>query len=413
MYKKTKKKIIVGNSIYKFYLYMVLFSLAFSPLRTFGVFNVQSLNNLLVPLITVVLFFIWLLKLNYKVYVDRLTLSLLLMFFQGLIVGIFREANLYYLLSDLFAIFAALFTYNVCSLLQIKVQDMIVLLSRISKLIVFLSSIVIATDYIITYFFQSYSYLSYGDYLALIPFSYFLFYRNKLLLFLTVGMIFFGAKVGAMISAIGIFFTYLLLTKARKLSPGILIIIVVILLSFSTFLLYYFRSYEPETHSLFGDIIAKIQGYNYFYYNQANVNTDNYGAGRMIEITSSLQAFSILPGLPYLFGAGAGFTYEANRFGAEIHNVHLSIVNIFEKHGIILAILFYVEWLRALYKSYKITLRTIDVQAKKLSGVMCCFCVGAFIFSFTAFSIFVVLSSWFFLGFINRLEYQQNLLLKS
>lgn len=352
------------------------------------------------------MFLAWVLKENQKIYIDNMTLILISIFAQGLIVGFLRENSNYYILSDLFAIFAALFTYSMSSLIKINTQLLSKYLKKMVGYILFFSGFVIGLDYLIAYYFEGQSYLSYGDYLLLIPFSYYLFYRNTGRLFLTITMIFFGAKVGAMVAALSIVFTYKLILKANKISAGVLMIYVMFTLLFGAFFMYTLKDYQPGNETVFSSVLSKIQSYNYFHYNKEYEDLDAFGAGRMDEVNSSLDLFKKLDGFPFVFGAGSGFVYDSLRKGDGeiVHNVHLSALNIIEKHGIPLTIIFYWSWLALLYRSYKIATQVSHVENQKLIGVMCCFCIGVFAFSFTAFSVFGVLTMWFFLGFINSIR---------
>jgi hypothetical protein len=169
--------------------------------------------------------------------------------------------------------------------------------------------------------------------------------------------------------------------------------------------MYLVKDYSPDFETAL-PVIVKMQDYNYFHYRESNKDADKYGAGRMLEITESFDTFDRLSGLPYIFGGGAGFLYNIsidNAFQAT-HNVHFSILNMLEKYGLILSMLFYFYWVRLLYTNCRYCLSIQNRDFRMTFRVMIAFCVGMFVFSFTAFTIFVELYPWFFLGFMNTLR---------
>lgn len=394
----------IGNMI-PFLLYFLLTSIYFiaTPLRTFGIFEALLLTKFFLPIVMGAMFLIWITKLKKILFKDKMTFLLTLMFFQSLLVGVLRGNDRYYLISDLFTLFAAFFTYSFSSTIAINFVTLRFLFKIIANCFLIVGGLVIGIDYFLIYFLGMEAYFSFGESYLLFPFCYYLFHKLKFRFYLTTLLIFFGGRVGLLLACGGSFFIYYLLSHNYKVTRKTLLFWVVIILLTINALMYTIKDYQPNTGFL-SNVLTKLQNYNYFHYATEYNDLENYGAGRVAEIINSMQAYSALPGYPYLSGSGAGFVYdlEVDHMTIVTHNVHFSILNIIEKYGLPLTIMFYSAWISLLYQSYAVAYSLKKTLLNNVFGVIGCFCIGMFVFSFTAFTVFIELFPWFFLGFINN-----------
>lgn len=392
---------------YKVYFFLTIFYFLVSPLRTLGIFQALTLVKLFVPICLGFMVVFWLTKTDGKLYKDQMVIVIVLMFCQSLIIGAFRDNNYYYFVSDLFTLFAAGFTYSFSSVIKFPSVVLNKIFKNAANSLFVIGIFVVFIDYFFTYYFNMASYLSYGESYLLFPFGYYLFYKHKIRATVLFAVVFLGGRVGLILACLCSLAVYYLLSKNRKLSINALVALSLFLF-FVNITMYSIKDYSPEEDTVLAPVLYKLQNYNYYHFKQ-NCDHDigQFGAGRVAEIDGSLAKYSALSGFPYLFGGGAGFLYDIDDRTEGInatHNVHVSVINIVEKYGFPLSLLFYASWLKLLYRSYFLALSWGKHEVRKNLGVMCSFCVGMFFFSFTAFTVFIELFPWFFLGFINNIK---------
>src|SRR5690606_5750273 len=100
----------------------------------------------------------------------------------------------------------------------------------------------------------------------------------------------------------------------------------------------------------------------------------------------ALLKFNQLTLFPYLLGGGAGFTYDMyymGEFRPNMHNTHFSPVSLVIRYGVPLTLLFYILILISFSRLYNQLL--YFQQENKMARMMYYYCIGAFVFSFTAF----------------------------
>ena len=384
----------------KIYSFFVIVYFSLSPLRTFGVYQALNITKISVVVTLVMSVFVWGWT-SRKIYKDSMTVLLLFMLNVSVVIGLLRRNDMYYIVSDFFSLLAALCVYSFSGSLRINPINAKIVIGYVSSGLWFVSLAVVCVDYFFTYYMGIPSYLSYGESYMLLPFSYFLFNKKKFKVISLFFCIFLGGRVGVFLGCIAVCIAYFVM-NSRTVSMKKLIFFSLFLFSCLNIVMYCVKDYSPE-YGVALPIVNKLQNYNYFHFNESSQDLGQYGAGRMSEIEESFNAFSNLAFFPYILGGGSGFLYNLSVLDVveATHNVHFSVLSIVEKYGFILAAMFYFYWIKILYINFEYYSLIKNLERKNIFGVMLAFCTGMFVFSFTAFTVFVELYPWFFLGFMN------------
>lgn len=410
MYYKKNESRQTSLKIFKLYMMFVLIVELISPLRTYHVLNTAVYYKYVLAIIISLIFFCIIYYQKRVFFLDFFAKLMIFLILQTAVVGLFYQHELYYFFSDIIAPSFSLVVYIFANTFNLNPSKLQITLEKLSLFALWIGVIVIFFDYFYGMYTGIGSYLSYGSCILLFPLSYYLLYGPNALVLATLLAIFMGAKVGVIFSAGFLIFIALVVKKRVKFSRTSLITLFIVITVLGNFTLYFVKDYEVEGSSIISPVLNKIQQYNYFHYQKFNDSFDTYGSGRFAEVHASLDQFSLLSAWSYIYGSGAGFVYGGSDayYGGDTqqnytHNVHISPITIIQRYGIIMGCIFYLAWLSLLYKNYQFSVQQIFFN-NRVPAVMLCYCIGMFFFSFSAFSIFVDLTTWFFLGFTNRLR---------
>lgn len=390
-------------NVIKFYIVCMAIMASVGMLRLLDIFNTAVLIRFVVPLcflFTLVLFHH---KLSARFRVNSFILFGFLMCIYGVLIGILRRQDTYFIVADtmtIFIAFVSFFVFYSNGDFDIKSLENVISFGSYAILIGSLINILIA--YAIIAIKGRTFYLAFGDLDMILPMAWFLLKKQKKPFVISVILILMSVKVGAIISMCSVLLLHYFLSKNYSLSK-VAIGFVVMFMLFNV-CMYYGRNVDlgGGTTNVVNDVFSKLQGYNYYSLNESDKNSEDFGGSRVAEIYYSLDKLSQYEMAPYLFGAGHGFVYDGFYMGESFeknHNVHVSPISLLTKYGAVFTALFYCFIFSALGRAYKFFYSNKEVRSYQL---MFYFCFGSIVFSFTAYSLFVNLLFWFFLGILMR-----------
>ena len=389
------------------YMLMLVIMSPLTIVRLTGLFNAAVLVRIILPLVFLsFLVFIWE-KCKSRISLDVFSYFLLIVCFTGSLFGALRSNDPYLIIADTGAILIASVIYIVSQQPNIYPLKLKKILEIFAYAMFASESLTVLLGYALKFMGVTF-YMSLSSVLALFPIAWFLStrrYRLVLAMFLVVML---GGKVGVMLSALVIILVHLLLLKRLSLKyllvGGFLFFIAINATLFSI------KDVEFSETGPFGATLSKIQYQNPYSLTVEDIllegedqNVEEYGGGRVAEVIFSMSKLLSLGNQPLLTGGGHGFSYDYIVGGVifnDVHNVHLSPVSLLVKYGLIVTLLYYVCTILLFNKYYRYL---ITYSNEPLVFALFYFCVGNFVFSFTAYSIFVVGLYWFFLGFLTNL----------
>ncbi|WP_417319148.1 hypothetical protein [Emcibacter sp.] len=401
---------------YVFVTYMATL-VVMSPMalvRLTGLFNAAVFVRIILPLLFVgAMIFLWH-KVRGRLKVDGFAWFLFSLCFYGFFWGFFRSNDLYVIVADTASILIALAIYIVSQQRVVYPLKLETYFNFFAYAMLIGDSITVLIGYILRY--SGFPiYMSFGNVMALFPFVWFLATKNYKWAAVVFFVIVLSGKVGVMMAVPVIVLAHILL--AYKKSLGSLVVYGILLLVGINVLLFAIKDIKFTESGVFGAALVKIQYQNpyritiediQFQGDDSDNNAQEYGGGRVGEVIYSLKALSEMNYKPFLTGGGHGFVYdfyEPGRVLKDIHNVHLSPISLTVKYGVILTVFYYLGVLFLFGRYYKFLL---VYDKNPMPFAMLYFCVGNFIFSFTAYSIFVVGVFWFFLGFLRNIASTEN-----
>jgi hypothetical protein len=127
------------------------------------------------------------------------------------------------------------------------------------------------------------------------------------------------------------------------------------------------------------------------------------GSNRLLEVYYAIEGLDKYYG-SWIFGAGAGYTYEINygTFSEELRNVHVSPISIFVKFGAIFLILFY-SYL--LYIVHKLRNKHKLMKNHIYTSLLIYMIIYLMFYQFTAYVFVGDLSFWLVFGLMNAKLY--------
>ncbi|NUW68972.1 hypothetical protein [Vibrio coralliilyticus] len=383
----------------KVYTLLVASFSALEILRLANLYNIAELNKVVTLLVGIpaVLLVLVKFKSNLIKYSFFNALLLILLLF-GVLFGFAYGNKSYYVVADAATVSIAISMLFLFSSIDVRKEALNRYLLYSSYLLLLASFLGISFGYIAVYIFGKEVYFSFGSVAMLLPATYFLVFKKRISLFLSILTIVAGGKVGVILSFIVIFFFYQVAKRRISLSRVILASMIAIsLVAFVS------NSYISSIEQPATGVVGKLKSYSYDTFK--NYSADqilNFGGGRLAEVYHSWNKFSSYDGLPLITGAGFGFVYDNYYRGSvlkDVHNVHISFITLTLRHGVLLVIIFYLSLIllfKRLYKSLFI------ISPSKNYQVLLLFCLGSFVFSFTAFNLFATLFNWIFLGILVR-----------
>ncbi len=395
------KNDLYAFNLLKLYTFIVAVISSLEVLRLSGVYNIAELNKLTTLLIGIPATFIVFSKLtSSSLRQSSFGVLLFVLIVDGILLGMIYNHDLYYIAADIATVLFSLVFLYLFSSIKIDILSLKRYLKWAANILLVMSVLGIASNYIAIFIFNQKIYFSFGGVSLLLPLSYYLIYKQRLLTVFTILTIVAGGKVGVMVAAfIVIIFQF---WGERGIAMHRVFIASIVSILFIGLLFSSFVSLESEVSGgLSEGVLGKLRAYSYTsFIEKTDEEMINFGGGRFSEVFYSWSKFSTYSGFPLLTGAGFGFVYDSYYLGVEqkdIHNVHLSFVTILLRHGVILGGIFYVLFICFFIKYYdKIFRKYFIVQYQ----VLYLFCIGSFVFSFTAFNLFATLFNWMFIGLL-------------
>lgn len=381
-----------------------------SPLtivRLTGVFNAAVLVRLFLPLVFICfIIFLWE-KSKKKITIDGFTMFLLGSCFYGVVVGLLRTNDLYFIVADTASIIIACTIYLVSQQTVVYPLKLKNIFDVLAYAMVCSESLTVFTGYFLKFIGVSF-YMSLGNVMALFPFVWFLANKRYMWAMTMSIIIVLGGKVGVLLALLTIILIHILLVFKKKIK--FLLVYGLVMLIAVNMTLFSIKDIKFSGTGFFGAALSKIQYQNPYRLTVKDIflesdtdDLESYGGGRVREVVYSMAKLTKMNYWPIIAGGGHGFSYDLFAGGEvlyDVHNVHLSPISLLVKYGLILTISYYLGILLLFRKFYRYLLNNHN---DPIPFALFYFCVGNFIFSFTAYSIFVVGVFWFFMGFLKNI----------
>ncbi|MBL7978399.1 MAG: O-antigen ligase family protein [Bacteroidetes Order II. Incertae sedis bacterium] len=249
-------------------------------------------------------------------------------------------------------------------------------------------------------------YLSGPGYTLLLPLSYYANLNNATMAFVLV-LIFFSTKRGAILMALGVSLLSLFLGRKyfkkeitknslyRNILIGLFAVILVIALALNPRGNVWINKQLNNVITIFD---YKVLGFlEVDISNQRQL--DRLGSGRITEAESAMNA---MKPIDWIIGGGHGFSYYIEDYADSegIHNVHFTPLSLTTRYGVFVTALIYLNIIsliiRGIYWTWK-------VQNFNHFKVPLLYVTGAFIYSFTAYSIMNDLLFMFMAGHLSSM----------
>lgn len=333
-------KIHLRTYLYLILLYFFLEIIVYFTRQFFGI----NLIRLMLGIYLIINLLFVLLNLSLLQRVRKTVLFLFILVIGSTIYGLFNNGFSYRIISDFMKPTIFLCIYTIFSHTKI---DFTITLKRMSfiifKLMFYTSLFILITTLFISY--RLGIILPFG-----MPLSYFLVFNDIFGIFIILIILFLSGNRASLLVAL-----FSLSPKAIKYLKITLIFvvlsIVIIVIFHSTF-----NKNQTYRRIVQYGIIQGWEGLMSGDIKKLNTAT----AGRIGELFSSTNNMT---GLDYIFGEGAGFTYEidqsfnvgvSNRKAKDRGNVHFSPVSLFVSYGAIFMVVFYIFVLKRVYLGYKL-----------------------------------------------------------
>lgn len=388
---------------------------AFSAIRLLEIFDTAVFNRInllmLLPLLLVLVIRIS----RQKIRVDPLVILLFLMILIGATVGVMRRQPFNFIATDTGAILIAATAYFVALQRWAASGELAPVLSWGARIILVAQLAQIAAGYLILFAFKEAIYFSLSDILGVLCFVWFLVQRKTWGILLSAAIILASGKVGVILSMLTV--VILAVCRARKIS------IVTVAAALSLFVLainavqFSQRDISIGRATEFGGLATKLL----VFYNPHRVEfahlslaeledspAEDIGGGRVAEIIYSTAALRKLDAYPLVTGGGHGFNYDMwyrGEFRPNSRNVHFSPFSLATRYGVVITAIYYALIIFSLTIAYR---NVRDLGPNRIALTAFYFCVASFVFSFTAYYVFVAIPFWIFLGLLNNKTFRDR-----
>lgn len=409
-----------ANTVSKSFLFYVAGSSLISALsivRLMGFFDTAQLNQYLLVITICPFVFLIFYMLNRRIHFDGVSATLTGMMFFGVTVGILRGNELINITSDTIVLLVALSSY----LIGIQPNAATVInrlkLHAVAHIILYGQATLLISGLVALYLLNLPVYHSFSDILITLSLAWFLELRKRTPALIIMTMVLASGKLGVFFAAIAVcgisycikheirgrFIVSFALFCAVSLNALLFYnsdLMTTSWFSSSALMTKLFSTYNPYTIEYFSTDISSM----------VNTNAESIGGGRVSELLYAILLVGDLNNAPYLIGVGHGFTFDmwySGEFREGLRNLHFSPATIAIKYGILGCLIFFCSIVFALrtafirIKTSNNALPTNNLIRVSLSA-MFAYCIGALVFSATAYYIFVALPFWLFLGLLNN-----------